>query len=289
LSLEHPPDGPGPQPVIPGPRPRTRRGVLREVGIILAAAVVLALAAFGAQRLLVPKAPASDIARKLDDGLGVLIREQIRASSRVADVPAASDDLALIVGRLREALPEPRPSFEVMIVQSPEINAFTLPGDTVCVDTGLLRALASADELAGVLGHEMSHAVNRDPLTMLMRNLGVAALLNVISGGQGAAVLANMAETLVNMRYGREAEDRADDFSVRLLARAGIPPGAFADALARIKDSAPKEPGLLKYLDPHSPIDQRIARARELARKQAFSPRPLKIDWAALLKALPGR
>ena len=282
MSLGHPPDG-------PGPRPRTRRGVLREAGIILAAAVVLALAAFGAQRLLVPKAPASDIARTLDDGLGSLIREQIRATSRVIDVPVADDDLALIVKRLHDALPEPRPSFEVMVVQSPDINAFTLPGNTVCVDTGLLHALASADELAGVLGHEMSHAVNRDPLTMLMRNLGVAALLNVISGGQGGAVLANMAQTLVDMHYGREAEDRADDFSVRLLARAGISPEGFADALARIKDSAPKEPGLLKYLDPHSPIDQRIARARELARRQAFSPRPLGIDWAALVKALPGR
>jgi predicted Zn-dependent protease len=289
LSLEHPPGGPGPQPDGPGPRPRTRRGVLREAGIILAAAVVLALAAFGAQRLFVPKTPASDIARKLDDGLGMLIREQVRATRNVIDAPAASDDLAVIVKRLRDALPEPKPAFEVMILQSPEINAFTLPGNTVCVDTGLLRALASADELAGVLGHEMSHAVNRDPLTMLMRNLGVAALLNVISGGQGGAVLANMAETLVNMRYGREAEDRADDFSVRLLARAGIPPEAFAYALARIKDTASKEPGLLKYLDPHSPIDQRIARARELARKQVVSPRPLEIDWAALVKGLPGK
>jgi predicted Zn-dependent protease len=289
LSLGHLPDGPGPQPVAPGPRPRTRRGVLREAGIILAAAVVLALAAFGAQRLLVPKTSGGDLAAKLDSGLGSLMREQIRATRSVVDAPAASDDLALIVKRLHEALPEPRPSFELMIVQSPEINAFTMPGDTICVNTGLLRALGSADELAGVLGHEMSHAVNRDPLTMLMRNLGVAALLNVISGGQGGAVLANMAETLVDMHYGREAEDRADDFSVRLLARAGVPPEAFAGALARIKDTARKEPGLLKYLDPHSPIDQRIARARELARKQTVSPRPLKIDWAALVKALPGK
>jgi beta-barrel assembly-enhancing protease len=271
------------------PGPRTRRGVLREVLVLLAAVLVLAAAALSVQRLLVPKAPAGDLADRLDRGLGSLMREQIRTTRTVIDVPAADDGLALIVKRLRDALPEPRPDFEVMILQSPEVNAFTMPGDTICVDTGLLRALGSADELAGVLGHEMSHAVNRDPLTMLGRNLGMAALLNVISGGQGGAVLANMAETLVDMHYGREAEDRADDFSVQLLARAGVPPAAFADALARIKDTARKEPGLLKYLDPHSPIDQRIARARELARKQTFSRRPLGVDWPALLKALPGK
>jgi beta-barrel assembly-enhancing protease len=288
LSVSPVPDGPGPLPVSPGPR-RRRRGILRDTLIILAAAVVLALAAFGAQRLLVPKAPAGDLAARLDRGLGSLMREQFRATRAVVDVPLASDDLQVIVTRLRDALPDPKPTFEVMIVQSPEINAFTMPGDTICVDTGLLRALGSADELAGVLGHEMSHAVNRDPLTMLMRNLGVAALLNVISGGQGGAVLANMAETLVEMHYGREAEDRADDFSVRLLARAGIPPRVFADALARIKDTARREPGLLKYLDPHSPIDQRIERARALAKKQTVHARSLGVDWVQLVKALPGK
>jgi len=285
LSLEHLPDGPGPQPTG---RPR-RRGVLRDVLILAAAAAVLAAGALGVQRLLLPRAPAGDLAAKLDRGLGSLMRDQIRATRTLVDAPRATDGLAVIVNRLRDALPDPKPDFEVMIVQSPEINAFTMPGDTICVYTGLLRAMDSADELAGVLGHEMSHAVNRDPLTMLARNLGVAALLNVISGGQGGAVLGNMAETLVDMHYGREAEDRADDFSVRLLARAGIPPEAFARALEQIKESAHKEPGLLKYLDPHSPIDERIARARAFAGKQTVQVRPLGVDWQRLLKALPGK
>jgi predicted Zn-dependent protease len=87
----------------------------------------------------------------------------------------------------------------------------------------------------------------------------------------------------------REAEDRADAFSVSLLARAGIPPDAFGEALERIRDSDPKDPRLLRYLDPHSPIDQRISRARDLARRQVSSRRSLGIDWDALVKALPGR
>ena len=117
----------------------------------------------------------------------------------------------------------------------------------------------------------------------------MAALINVMSGGQGGTILSDAAQTLVDVHYGREAEDRADEFSVKLLARAGIPPDSFGDALQVIRDSDPKEPGLLKYLDPHSPIDQRISKARDLARRQAIAPRPLGVDWAALVQALPGR
>jgi beta-barrel assembly-enhancing protease len=269
---------------------RGSRSILREIAVILAVAVVLGFAAFGFQRLILPRrAVPSDLAKQLDEGLGSLVKEQVLAEMKVVDAARVKDDFALIAARLHDSLPEPRIRFEVIVLQSPEINSFTLPGGTICVDTGLIRALGSADEMAGVLGHELSHAVNRDPLNLLVKRIGVAALLGALSGGRGGNILANTAQTLTDLHYGREAEDRADAFSVGLIARAGISPGAFADALQSIKDSDPKEPGLLKYLDPHSPIDQRISRARDLARRETFTPRPLKIDWDALVKALPGR
>jgi len=269
---------------------RDRRFVVREILIVLAVAAFLALVAFAMLRLLEPRpAVPPDVAARLDESLGSLMRSQILATQQVIDVPQVKEGLAVIAGRLHDALPEPRIRFDVIVLQSPEINAFTLPGDTVCVDTGLIRELRSAEEMAGVLGHELSHAINRDPLTLLARRVGIAALISAVSGGQGGTILANTAQTMINMQYGREAEDRADDFSVRLLARAGIPPDSFGDALERIRDSDAKEPGLLKYLDPHSPIEQRISRARELARRQALTTRPLGVDWAALVQALPER
>ncbi len=274
------------------------RSLHREVLVIVAAAAVLGLAAFAAQRLLVPRNPVhSDIAKGLDESLGSLMRTQIRATQKVVETPRVKKGFAVIAKRLAGALPGSAAeteglkgrSFEVIVLQSPEINAFTLPGNTICVDSGLIRQLNSAEEMAGVLGHEVSHAVNRDPLAMLARRIGMAALLNAVSGGQAGAILGDVAQTMVDVRYGREAEDRADEFSVRLLARAGIAPGAFADALERIRDSEPKAPGLLKYIDPHSPIDERISRARELARRQEVTPRRLGVDWSALVEALPGK
>jgi predicted Zn-dependent protease len=277
---------------------RGRRSILREIAIIVAVVAAIGAAAFAFQRLVFPRPAVSavqpdgtkslDIAESLDEGLGSLVKSQVLATNRAVDVPRVEEGFAVIVKRLHDSLPESR-TVDVIVLRSREINAFALPGGTICVNTGLIRELHSAEEMAGVLGHELSHVVNRDPLTLLSRRLGMAALISVMSGGQGGTILSDAAQTLVDMHYGREAEDRADDFSVKLLARAGIPPDSFGDALQLIRDSDPKEPGLLKYLDPHSPIDERIARARDLARSQACTPRPLGVDWNALVLALPGR
>ena len=157
------------------------------------------------------------------------------------------------------------------------------------MDTGLIRALPSAEEMAGVLGHELSHAVSRDPLALVARQPGLATIISVVSGGQGGAVMESMVREVVTVSYGREAEDRADAFSVDLLARAGIDPRSFARALKQISSAAPKRPDLLKYLDPHSPIDRRIARAQEQARAEKVAARPLGINWHKLVEALPAR
>jgi len=270
---------------------RVRR-LARELGVICAVILLLAVAAFAAQRLLFPGRAASlDIPQTLDDALGPIMKEQIRATAAVVDDREVSSAFSAIMGRLLPAIPasaveDRRITVDVLVINSPEINAFTLPGRVICVDAGLIRELKSAEEMAAVLGHELSHVVHRDPLALLGRQIGMATLANVVTGGQGAAVLERIIQTMVNVHYGREAEDRADAFSVHLLARAGILPVSFSAALARIRDSARKEPGLLKYIDPHSPIDRRIENAREQAGKEQVVPRNLPVDWEKIKQVL---
>jgi predicted Zn-dependent protease len=263
----------------------------RELGILLAALAILALVAFAAQRLFFPVRRASpDVPRELDDALGPIVRQQVRATRNVVEEPLVETGFSRIMGRLLPALGgsgSTAPRIDVLVVDSPDVNAFTLPGGLICVDTGLIRALPSAEEMAGVLGHELSHAVSRNPLSLLARQLGMATIINVVSAGQGGAVMETMVQEMVNVHYGREAEDRADAFSVDLLARAGIEPKAFSRALAHIRDAAPKRPELLKYLDPHSPIDRRIARTEQQANDEKVVARALSVNWQALTKALP--
>lgn len=270
---------------------RVRR-LARELGVVCAVILLLALAAFAAQRLLFPGRAASlDIPQTLDDALGPIMKEQMRATARVADDREVGSAFSAIMGRMLPAIPssaveDRKLTVDVLVIDSPEINAFTLPGRVICVNTGLIRELQSAEEMAAVLGHELSHVVYRDPLALLGRQIGMATLANVVTGGQGAAVLERIVQTMVNVHYGREAEDRADAFSVHLLARAGISPDSFGAALARIKDSARREPALLKYIDPHSPIDRRIEKAREQAGHEQVVPRKLSVDWKRIKRVL---
>jgi predicted Zn-dependent protease len=273
---------------------RTGR-LARELGVVCAVVLVLAGLAFAAQRLMFPRQTATlDVGQTLDDALGPIMRQQIRATTRVVEDQDVTRAFSAIMARLLPAIPaEDRTradgrkfTVDVLVVTSPEINAFTLPGRLICVNTGLIREMKSAEEMAGVLGHELSHVVHRDPVALLARQIGMAALANVVTAGQGGAVLEQIIQTMVNVQYGREAEDRADAFSVRLLARAGIPPDSFSTALGRIRDSASKEPDLLKYIDPHSPIDSRIEKAREQAAREKVVPRPLPVDWKKIVRVL---
>lgn len=269
----------------------TRRARLAaELGILAAVLAVLAVAAFAATRLILPRTlPAgSDVSRSLDDALGPLMEEQVRATRKVVTAPEVVDGFTTLMGRLLPAMPGGPLAVDVLVIDSPDINAFTLPGRVICVDTGLVRALDSAQEMAAVLSHELGHVVNRDPLALLARQIGIAAIAGAVGGGNGGALLSNMVQTLVNVHYGREAEDRADSFAVDLLSRAALPPEAFAQALERIGSTAAKGGVLVKYLDPHAPVGERIERAREQGRHHPAAARPLGVRWKKIVKALPG-
>ncbi len=227
----------------------------------------------------------------MDDALGPLVLRQVELTQRTLDDRVVNRAFSTIMNRLTPGLSAMAPGLppvRVVVLDSPEINAFALPGGIVCVYTGLMRTLDSPEEMAAILSHELSHVAHRDPLALLARRVGVAALAGILTGGRGGDLARTLAQTLVNVSYGRDAEDRADAFALKLLARSGIAPSAFAEALERIGKEAPRAPGLLLWIDMHSPIDERIARAGAQARKLSVaSSRRIPVDWQRLLSKLP--
>ena len=269
----------------------TRRSrLIRELSILAAVIVVLGIVAFAAERLIFSRrVMTAKIAPSMDDALGPLILRQVELSQRVLSNPGIDAAFATIMDRLRPALDQMAPGapkIRIVVLDSPAVNAFALPGGIICVDTGLIRSLETAEQMAAILGHELSHVAHRDPLTLLARQVGAAALAGVLTGGRGGGGAGTLAQTLVNVHYGREAEDRADAFSVQLLARAEIQPQAFEQALERIRKAGPADPKLLLWLDTHSPIDERIARAAQEASKLTVTPRRIPVDWHRLTSGL---
>lgn len=124
-----------------------------------------------------------------------------------------------------------RRNFEFTLLADPKtINAFALPGGKVFVTRGLYRELQTEGQLAGVLGHEIGHVIERHSNQQMAKQKlfsGLAAAGGVAGGSDQSARMAQAAAQLVSMKYGREDENQADEWGVRLTTLAGYDPRAM--------------------------------------------------------------
>ena len=112
------------------------------------------------------------------------------------------------------------------------VNAFALPGGQIFITAELLRRLENEAQLAGVLGHEVGHVLGRHSAEHLAKarlTQGLVGAAGVAgssdqSGGQAAAMIANMVGQMVTMRFGREDELESDKLGLRIMAEAGYNP-----------------------------------------------------------------
>jgi predicted Zn-dependent protease len=123
-------------------------------------------------------------------------------------------------------------NWEVNVITSNQINAFVMPGGKIMVYTGLVKQLnLSDDELAVVIGHEMSHALREHSREQVSQALAAQTAIGIGSAlfglGQGSADIANVGyQALVATRFSRTDEDEADRMGLELMARAGYDPRA---------------------------------------------------------------
>lgn len=173
-----------------------------------------------------------------------------------------------------------------VVVRRPEANAVTLPGGHIYVFQGLIENAKDVDEVAGVIAHELGHAMNRDGIRTLLQAAGLSVIFGSILGdfvGGGAVVLA--AETLLKSAYSRHKEAAADDYAVRTMQNLNANPRALATFLGRIAVS--KSRGSI-FLD-HPPTPDRVARINAIAPPQSGGATLLDAaEWKALKSICAG-
>jgi predicted Zn-dependent protease len=161
--------------------------------------------------------------------------------------------------------------WEVQVINDPKtVNAFCMAGGKMAIYTGMWEQVkVTDDELAQVMGHEISHALldhTRERMSLARStSLGVqvlAAATGVGSlGGQAMDTAAQLALTLPNSR---ESEAEADNVGTQLAAHAGYDPTAAAalwDKMAKLGG------GQLEFLSTHPSPENRAAKLKELAIK----------------------
>jgi predicted Zn-dependent protease len=162
---------------------------------------------------------------------------------------------------------DPNVSWEVRVFETPEINAFALPGGKIGVYTGILRVAETQDELAAVLGHEVSHVTakhhNARVSAAMAAETGLALgqlLTGKPTAGKQAtfAALGLGAEYGLLKPYGREQETEADLVGLDVMAKAGFDPRAAVQLWENMsRASQGKEPPT--FLSTHPSHQGRIA------------------------------
>jgi beta-barrel assembly-enhancing protease len=169
-----------------------------------------------------------------------------------------------------------------------EVNAYALPGGIVVVNQGMIEAAGSAEELAGVLAHEVQHVEHRHTLQQLISSAGWAAVL-AVALGDVSAITTIVLHQLGNLRNSRKLEAQADTEGMKALARAGIPLEGMAKLFGRLQQDQERKGGEgPALLSSHPATDERIANLERLARALKCACQPLQYDWPAVQAAAAG-
>lgn len=153
------------------------------------------------------------------------------------------EDLAAYVERIGQkvAATSHRPDLEYhfTIVDSPDINAFALPGGYVYINRGLLAYLTTESQLAAVLGHEVGHITARHSVrqqTASKTSDILGSVLVFATGVREIGETTNLLGGALISGYGRDMELEADSLGAEYLYNAGYEPMAMVDVITVLKN-----------------------------------------------------
>ena len=167
---------------------------------------------------------------------------KVRQEYGVYDNKALQQYVNEVGQRLARASHRPGLQYNFVVVDSPEINAFALPGGYVYITRGILAYLNSEAELAGVLGHEIGHVTARHSVQQVSAATAAsvgATLLQVFVPelrNQGGDTVLGLLGNVLLSGYGRDHELEADRLGAQYLARTGYDPQAMIKVVGVLKN-----------------------------------------------------
>ena len=158
------------------------------------------------------------------------------------------------------------------VLEDKSVNAFSLPGGQVYVNSGLMKQVRSDDELAGVLGHEMTHSAHHHIQSLSheqskMTGQMLAGMLAAILAHVNPQDMANLAQGvqytqmgIMNIKYSQQAERDADHGGTIVMQKAGFNPVGMLTFMERLGDFENASPHFdLGILQDHPEAAERVA------------------------------
>jgi beta-barrel assembly-enhancing protease len=203
-----------------------------------------------------------------DIKMGKQYSQMVDSSSKLVSDPVVTE----YVNRLGQNLvrnSDAQVPFVFKIIDSDVVNAMSLPGGFVYVDTATILAADGEAELAGVMAHEIAHVAARHATRQMTRsqyaNIGTLPLI-FLGGGIGYAVraAASLALPVTFLSFQRGFEQEADYLGLQYMYKAGYDPQSFVSFFEKLQAMEKKKPGTLaKTFATHPQTPDRIAKSQE--------------------------
>lgn len=227
---------------------------------------------------------------------------QLRKMDYVLDDPLIDGWLQTMGHRLGASSDNPKQPYTFFMMRDRQINAFATLGGYIGMNAGLVLTAKSEDEVAGVIGHEISHVTQKhvirsverakkDQIPIMLAAIGMIVAAQAASDGNSAdnASMAAMvgSQALMIQRqidYTRSNESEADRIGIQTLYRSGYDPDALADFFARMQSTGRGNSGGYRapdYLSTHPVTAIRISEARD----RAFKIQQNRADLSLINKA----
>jgi len=203
--------------------------------------------------------------------LGEQAYQEVLSTAKVSKDRRSSEILTRVGRRIAEAADRPNFEWEFTLIDSPEVNAFCLPGGKIAVYTGILPVMENEAGMAVVLGHEVAHAVARHGAERMSQGVGVELAQQALSVGLKDASPASRAGVLrafgigadvgVLLPYSRTHELEADQMGLLYAAKAGYDPQEAVRFWQRMDSAGGGRPPEFFSTHPHS--ERRIEQLNE--------------------------
>ncbi len=210
--------------------------------------------------------------RKLGEG----VSEKLRHDFGVYQDRAVAKYVSLVGSLLAQASSRPGLEWEFIVLDTDGVNAFAAPGGIVHITRGALGLINNEAELAGVLGHEITHVTAKHTVRSIQKNKVVSLTADEIGGGSlTAGVIARLAEAsykgIINNAFDRDDEIESDKVGVTLANKVGYAPGALADVLARLEERNKDREEPNGLFASHPLIKDRLANIEKVIRDDKLS------------------
>ena len=182
-----------------------------------------------------------NITDKEERQLGEQVSLQLRNRFGVYQDAKVTKYVALVGTVLAQASTRPTLDWQFIVLDTDGVNAYAAPGGLIHITRGLLGLMKNEGELAGVLGHEITHVTEKHTVNAIKREKGVNIGGEVAGGGGGLRdqFIAKMSAAAFNKvfrgEFSQSDENESDKIGARMASKVGYIPQGIADVLKKIQ------------------------------------------------------